>query len=211
LIGCSHLLQLQLQTVIYWHRSCLSLLIQHPRNGSPSRDSNSLHGKEGKLHLKPEKIDAKRVWTRLNAKKTNFRRKKMRFGKITVIVFIVTLAALLACGQNEETTTVGGTDQQKEDQVGTTTPETAQEGQPGAVSPQTAQPGQEQGTARQVEIAGTVEQTADGVVIRSVNESYMVTGQDLSSMIGKDVRVMGTLEESEGRPTINVESVSVIE
>ncbi len=148
----------------------------------------------------------------------------MRFGKITVIVFIVALSALLACGQDEGTTTVAGTDQQQEELPGATTPqtaqeeqpgamtsETAQEGQPGAVAPQTAQPGQEQGTAQQVEIAGTVEQTADGVIIRSVNESYMVTGQDLSNMIGKDVRVMGTLGESAGRPTIKVESVSVIE
>jgi hypothetical protein len=135
----------------------------------------------------------------------------MRFGKITVLVFIVALIALLACGQNEGTTTVGGTDQQQEEQAGTPTPETAQEGQPDAAAPQTAESRQEQGAAQQVEIAGTVEQTIDGVVIRSVNESYMVTGQDLSDMIGKDVRVMGTLAETDGKPTINVESVSVIE
>ena len=147
----------------------------------------------------------------------------MRFGKTIIVVFLVMLAALFACGQDEGTA-VGGADQQQEGQPGatppetvqegqpgTTPPETAQEGQPGAMPPQTAQPGQEGTAAGQVEIAGTVEQTADGVIIRSVNESYMVRGQDLSDMIGRDVRVTGTLEEADGRPTINVESVSVIE
>ena len=133
----------------------------------------------------------------------------MKFGKTIVVIFLITFVSLFACGQDEGTT-VGQSDQQQEGQPGAMPPETAQEGQPGAMPPETAESGQE-ATAEQVEIAGTVEQTADGVIIRSVNESYMVTGQDLSDMIGQDVRVMGTLEEADGRPTINVESVSVIE
>jgi hypothetical protein len=39
----------------------------------------------------------------------------------------------------------------------------------------------------------------------------VVVGKDLSDMVGKEVRVTGSLEEKDGRPAINVESVSAIE
>ena len=60
-------------------------------------------------------------------------------------------------------------------------------------------------------ITGMVEQTDQGIVISADNgETYMVQGQDLSSMVGKNVKAMGTLAESESGKTLNVTSVEEI-
>jgi hypothetical protein len=122
----------------------------------------------------------------------------MRLGKFYLIVCFLTISAVFACSQDEGAATLADMERQ-------------QEGQPADMAPQTASVENGQAAAQQVEIAGTVEETAEGLVIRSVNEAYMVTGSDLTQMIGKDVMVKGTLEESDGKPTLHVESVSVIE
>jgi predicted nucleic acid-binding Zn-ribbon protein len=60
---------------------------------------------------------------------------------------------------------------------------------------------------KSVELTGMVEQGDNGVVIVTDLGKYNVTGQDLSEMVGKTVKVTGALEESAGQYTINVESV----
>jgi predicted nucleic acid-binding Zn-ribbon protein len=87
--------------------------------------------------------------------------------------------------------------------------------QPAAAAEQQSQAGSEMAKPaeqsaempKSVELTGMVEQGDNGVVIVTDLGKYSVTGQDLSSMVGKTVKVTGALEESAGQYTINVESV----
>jgi ribosome-binding protein aMBF1 (putative translation factor) len=73
------------------------------------------------------------------------------------------------------------------------------------VASEAAQPTE---TAQAAEITGTVEDTDAGIVITADSGEYTVSGQDLSNMIGKTVKVTGAVEEAEGRYMIKVTSVS---
>ena len=59
-----------------------------------------------------------------------------------------------------------------------------------------------------VELTGMVEKSDDGIVIITDKGKYNVTGQDLSALVGKTVNVTGALQETAGKYTINVQSVS---
>ena len=61
-------------------------------------------------------------------------------------------------------------------------------------------------------ITGTIEQNDAGSIIISADngESFMVKGQDLSSMVGKSVQVTGTLEEDAGVKSIKVTAVEEV-
>ncbi|RJQ81652.1 MAG: hypothetical protein C4519_08725 [Desulfobacteraceae bacterium] len=61
------------------------------------------------------------------------------------------------------------------------------------------------------EISGTVVTTEEGIAIFSAEGNYLVAGQDLTDLVGKNVTVTGTLEESPGKTIIIISSVSVIE
>ena len=61
-----------------------------------------------------------------------------------------------------------------------------------------------------VEVTGKVENTDAGIVIATNMFDYHVTGQDLTSMIGKTVRAKGTVQESDGKYSISVESVQEV-
>ena len=102
----------------------------------------------------------------------------------------------------------GDMTQQQTSPGDTTAQQQTTEQQPGDMAQQQGQQSTEAG--EQVEIAGTVEQTGDGMVIKSTDESYNVRGQDLSQMVGKDVRVRGSLTEVDGKPTIEVSEVDII-
>jgi hypothetical protein len=60
------------------------------------------------------------------------------------------------------------------------------------------------------EIMGTVLDSDGQIVVFTQTGNYAVTGEDLSAMVGKTVRVRGSLQETEGRPTINVISFDEI-
>lgn len=60
-------------------------------------------------------------------------------------------------------------------------------------------------------ISGTVLHTDSGYTIFTDNGSYRLAGEDLSSVVGKNVRILGTIEESGGTQTINVESIVILE
>ena len=51
-------------------------------------------------------------------------------------------------------------------------------------------------------VKGTVEQTDVGFVIEAEDANYIVVGQDLSEMVGKEVMVTGTVSESEEGKTL---------
>ena len=73
---------------------------------------------------------------------------------------------------------------------------------------QVAQQGQNGQTE---EISGTVVKTDEGIALFSDQGNYMVEGKDLSEMIGKNVKVTGTVQENQGQKVITVSSVSVVE
>ena len=60
-------------------------------------------------------------------------------------------------------------------------------------------------------IQGTIEKNEQGIVLNADNgETYIITGQDLSSMVGKTVKATGTLEEGKSGKTIKVSSVEEV-
>lgn len=57
-------------------------------------------------------------------------------------------------------------------------------------------------------ITGIVEQGDQGIVLSADDgETYMVQGQDLSTMVGKSVKATGTLAEGTSGKTITITSV----
>jgi hypothetical protein len=61
------------------------------------------------------------------------------------------------------------------------------------------------------EISGTIVKTEEGIALFSDAGNFMIAGQELESLVGKNVKVTGTIDEGSGKPMINVTSVSVIE
>lgn len=60
-------------------------------------------------------------------------------------------------------------------------------------------------------VTGVIEKTDQGFVISSDDgNSYIAQGQDLSDMIGKSVKVTGTLTEEESGMTISITKVEEI-
>lgn len=57
------------------------------------------------------------------------------------------------------------------------------------------------------ELTGTVMDASGEIVLSVDDENYAVTGEDLSNMVGKTVRVFGSLQEAEGQKTIKVLSI----
>lgn len=80
------------------------------------------------------------------------------------------------------------------------------QGQPQANAAPSGQAG-----AQLEEISGTVVRTEDGIAIFSDSGSYMIAGQELDDLVGKNVKVTGTIEEGGEKPIITVQSVSLIE
>ncbi len=140
------------------------------------------------------------------------------------------LVALVSCSgsetpqgtsatQSEETTAVGQNqpnDQQPqptEEMSKTEEPQTGavqQETQPSETSEtaEKAAESQQAETSEATEITGTVIVSDSGVVIQTDQEELAVSGQDLTDMAGKKVKIVGTIQEIDGRRTIQVISVS---
>lgn len=76
-----------------------------------------------------------------------------------------------------------------------------------AQAPGAVPPAGEVGKSDVAEIMGTVLDSGGEIVVFTDQGNYAVTGEDLSDMVGKTVRVLGSLQEEEGRRTINVISV----
>ena len=65
--------------------------------------------------------------------------------------------------------------------------------------------------ADKITLQGTVEKGDTGLIIQAEDGTYMLSGADLSKMVGKTVEVTGTLSESDAGKTINVMSVKEVE
>jgi len=60
-------------------------------------------------------------------------------------------------------------------------------------------------------ITGTVEQTKEGIIIKAdTGDSYLVTGSDLTTMVGKTVKAIGTLAEGKSGKTLTITSVEEV-
>jgi len=77
--------------------------------------------------------------------------------------------------------------------------------------PQTEMAPSESSEVQLSEIRGTVVKTDDGIVIFSDAGSFLVAGQDLSNMVGKNVKATGTVGEGAERPTITLSTIKLIE
>jgi hypothetical protein len=125
-----------------------------------------------------------------------------------VIVLAVVVAMGVACSSKEAPSQTAGANEEGQ-------PAAMEQGDQAAMEEQQSQAGGEMAQQaeeaaqmpKSVELTGMVEQGDNGVVIVTDLGKYNVIGQDLSSMVGKTVKVTGALEESAGEYTINVESV----
>ncbi|MFZ0131231.1 MAG: hypothetical protein WAK95_01735 [Desulfobacterales bacterium] len=114
----------------------------------------------------------------------------MKLAKLTV-VFIL-MVALLGFGGCSDQGTTGGQGQK-----------------PAAKG--TGMPSADDTPMDKEEISGVLEQGEAGIVLVSGSEKYLVTGQDLTAMIGKRVTITGVVEESGGHKKVEVEKVTEAE
>lgn len=66
-------------------------------------------------------------------------------------------------------------------------------------------------TAEPTELDGTLTQTEKGLAIVTDTDTYVVSGEDLSHMVGQKVKVTGTLAEAEEGQVFQVMSVAPME
>jgi hypothetical protein len=137
-----------------------------------------------------------------------FNRKEEEMKKWTGLMMVLFLVVfgVAACG--EDTQTNGRAERPVEDQQ---QPLAREDSPPAVMEPmeRAQEPGQQVGQIEQVR--GTLIETDEGVTIFSDRGNFVVEGQDVSGLVGRDVMVTGTIEEREGTQIIEVTSVSVIE
>jgi type IV secretory pathway VirB10-like protein len=94
-------------------------------------------------------------------------------------------------------------------EVQTPAPGTSPAAQPqdAAQAPGAVPPAGEIGKPEVAEIMGTVLDSGGEIVVFTDQGNFTVAGEDLSDMVGKTVRVLGSLQEDQGRRTIKVISV----
>ncbi len=122
------------------------------------------------------------------------------------IVLLVVTFGVAACGEDPQTN--GRAERPVEDQA---QPFAREDAPPAVMEPmeRAEQPVHQPGQLEQVR--GTLIETDEGVTIFSDRGNFLVEGQDVSDLVGRDVMVTGTIEEREGTQVIEVTSVSVIE
>lgn len=123
-----------------------------------------------------------------------------------MVVMLFSFALVAACSQQSGTEEQAAA--QKETQV-----QSALERQASApaVEPSAQERLSEQVVSAVEEIQGTVVNTEEGIVIFSDQGSFLVAGQELDGLVGKNVKVTGIIEESDGKSVVNVTSVSLVE
>jgi hypothetical protein len=111
---------------------------------------------------------------------------------VSRIISILLFTVLVATGCSEQNRTVGEVDQSKEPEQAIT--QAVEETQQGPT-----------------EIAGVVMETEKGVSIVTDTDTYLVSGQDLSGMMGKRIKVTGTITEVEDTQVLEVMTVLPLE
>jgi hypothetical protein len=132
------------------------------------------------------------------------------------IVIIMVLAAFFSmgagCSSKESPNQVSGVNQESQ-------PAAETKGDQAVATPQEKLPGIEPEEVAKEEappipapktlaLTGTVEQDGDNMILSTDLGDYIISGQDLSGMLGKTVNVTGAVEESKGQYVINVLSFS---
>ncbi len=134
----------------------------------------------------------------------------------SIIIFMV-MAALLfmgaACSSNEPTKPIAGADEEKQPVAERTLEKeqpvaATQENQPGMESEEMAKQASPAAMPKTLALTGTVSQAGDDLLLVTDSADFILTGQDLSAMVGKTIMVTGALEEIGGKNTINVISFS---
>lgn len=137
------------------------------------------------------------------------------FAKLSFLLVMVMLVAL-GCSQKSGTEQLGEAPAQErlhpENEVSTGDMASQEQAAPADVAqPQAEAAPAESSEVQLSEIRGTVVKTDDGIVIFSDAGSFLVAGQDLSNMVGKNVKATGTVDEGGERPTITLSTVTLIE
>jgi glucose/arabinose dehydrogenase len=130
---------------------------------------------------------------------------------MSVLALVLLFAFVAACSQKKDETQSQQQAPAQEEQVAQdqAVAQEEQEAEPTEESAdQTAEA--EESQDQMVEISGTLVQTEDGVGLFSDSGNYLLD-QDLSDMVGQNVRVTGILEEIDGKPVFTVSSISIVE
>jgi PBP1b-binding outer membrane lipoprotein LpoB len=117
--------------------------------------------------------------------------------KLIKILTIIGLASMVVFACSDKSQTTGQTEQSTEQQAAEVAQQATPEAQPAPTE-----------TA---EIDGMVTQTEKGLALVSDAGTYIISGEDLSDMIGKKVKVTGAIAETDGTQIIRVTSVSPME
>ncbi len=133
-----------------------------------------------------------------------------------VLAVLFVLLFMVGCSKNSST--------EQQASAPKAQPAVMEQAQPAQNQPQTAEQPQQQAAtvtdqapapaapvAQTAEIRGTVVKTEEGVALFSDSGNFLVNGQQLDELVGKNVRVTATMAEGADKPTITVLSVSVIE
>ncbi|MDJ0780456.1 MAG: DUF5818 domain-containing protein [Desulfosarcinaceae bacterium] len=60
-------------------------------------------------------------------------------------------------------------------------------------------------------VTGTIQQGDNGLVLQSPDGEYILAGQDLSDMVGKKIKVTGTIADGEAGKTLTVMSFEEVQ
>jgi hypothetical protein len=141
------------------------------------------------------------------------------------LALILSLTLVAACSQKSPDQQSAAPGQEQRAQPAAQAPVQAPAAQEQAQQPAVGQPSRqaaseqppaevatsEKAAAQPEEISGTIVKTEEGIALFSDAGNFMIAGQELDSLVGKNVKVTGTVDEGSGKPMINVTSVSVIE
>lgn len=114
--------------------------------------------------------------------------------KVAKFFFILVVTAIVAAGCSEQGLTVGEVDESKQETQQQPITQAAEETQQG-----------------NIELAGVVMETEKGVSLVTDTETYLISGQDLSGMVGKRIKVTGTISEVEEAQVLEVMTVLPLE
>jgi hypothetical protein len=135
------------------------------------------------------------------------------FAKVVVLLTLC-LTLMVACSQKSSEQQAAAPKQEQAQpavQPAAQAPAQAPAVQAQSEQPQTALAPAQQAAVQPEEISGTVVKTEEGIALFSDAGNFMIAGQGLDALVGKNVKVTGTIDEGTGKPMINVTSVSVIE
>lgn len=125
-----------------------------------------------------------------------------RFNLFTVLCLTCILAA--ACSEQQPATTGQAETTKAPQQSASAVPSDETEAQ---TTPQVAS----SAVGEPVEIGGTLMQTEKGLAIVTDTQAYLISGRDLSDMLGKTVTITGAISEGDGGQVIEVMTVTPME